>query len=106
METVIEFFNYILDAMHELPNTTDSYWERIVMWLMIVYFEIKLVAIEFSYGIASSILSALNLSDLISDGWSSINSDILGVLTYLRVPESINMILSAFLTRFILGLLP
>lgn len=106
METVIEFFNHFIEQINDLPNTTDTFWERIVIWLMISYLETKVMMIEIAYHFADLILSSLNISSLLSAGWSSIDSQILGVFTYLRIPEAINMILSAFVTRFILGLMP
>lgn len=106
METIIEFFNHILDVIRDLPDTSDTYWERVIGWGIVLYFEVKLAAIEFAYAVASTIMSALNLSQVINMGWSALDSQTLGVLTYLRIPESINMILSAFVTRFVLDLLP
>jgi hypothetical protein len=106
METVIEFFNYLIEQAQNLPDVTDSYWERIITWLMITYLEAKLMTIEIAYYFANIILSSLNISDLLAAGWSSIDSQILAVFTYLRIPEAINMILSAFVTRFVLGLMP
>jgi hypothetical protein len=106
MEQAIDFFNYMLDLIKNLPNNSDSFMERVVMWSIIAYFEMKIHVIEFSYGIASSILSGLNISDLINTHWSGMNSSIKGAITYLRIPESINIILSAMLTRFVMDLLP
>lgn len=106
MEQVIEFFNYTIDLIKNLPNNSDSFMERFILWLIIGYFELKIHAIEISYSIATAILSGLNISDLINSHWSGMNSSIKGAITYLRIPESINIILSAMLTRFVMDLLP
>lgn len=106
METIIDFFNTILDNLHDLPDNSDTYWERILSWLTILYFEIKLQILEIAWSIASTIISTLQLSETIEAGWSMIDSEVLAALTFLRIPESINMILSAFMTRFVMGLMP
>lgn len=106
MEEVIGFFQHIIDSMNNFADNSDSFWERIILWLTITYFEIKLTVIEFSYSIASSFLDAVNISQLISQYWSSLDSSILGALSYLRIPEALNIILSALATRFVMDLLP
>lgn len=106
MEQTIEFFNYMLEMIKNFSDNSDSFWERIVMWLVITYFELKIHVLEFSYSIASSLLAGLNISDLINNYWGGMDSSILGAVTYLRIPEAINMILSAMVTRFIMDLLP
>lgn len=106
MESIIEFFNHILNELHNLPETSDNYWERIVQWLIIVYFEIKLSVLEFSYSIAMTFIDAAGLSESINSAWGSISPEVFGTLSYLRVPEALNMVLSAVVTRFIMDLLP
>lgn len=106
METMIEFFNYLIEQMRSIPDASDTFWERIVMWLIITYFELKIMVIEFSYGIAKTFIEGVGLSDAITSAWSGIDSQMLAVFTYLRIPEGINMLLSAFVTRFVMGILP
>ena len=106
MEQTIDFFNYMLEMIKNFSDNSDSFWERIVMWIIVTYFELKIHALEFSYSVASSFVSGLNISDLINTHWGSMDSSILGAVTYLRIPESVNMILSAMVTRFIMDLLP
>lgn len=106
MENVIEFFNYILELIRNFGDNSDNFWERIIVWLGVAYFEIKIQTIQISYSIAQSILSTINISEIINQYWGGMNSQILGAITYLRIPESINIILSAMVTRFVMDLSP
>lgn len=100
------FFQHAIDTMNNFAENSDSFWERIILWLTITYFEMKIHVIQFSYAIAASFLDAVNISGLINQYWNSLDSQILGALSYLRIPEAINIILSAMGTRFVMDLLP
>lgn len=106
MESMIEFFNYITDSMGNFADNSDSFWERVVIWLSIAYLEVKLTALEFAYGIAYTIIDAAGISDAILNSWQGIPSTTVAVFAYLRIPDAINLLMSASLTRFILDLLP
>jgi hypothetical protein len=106
MESVIEFFNYIINSLQHFGDNTDVFWERAIVWCLITYLEIKLYMMQVSYDLASSILDAINISGIIGSAFSSMDSSILGAVTYLRIPEAINIILSAMVTRFVMDLSP
>jgi hypothetical protein len=106
MENIIEFLNYCIDSLSNFSDNSDTYWEGVIIWLTITFLEIKTAMIEIAYSIASSYIAAIGISDAMNAAWSSVGGDMMAVLSYLRIPESINMILSAFITRFVLGILP
>jgi len=60
----------------------------------------------FAATIAQAIIANVGLSDILNAAWSSIDSQVVVVMNYCRVPDAINLILNAYLTRFILGLIP
>lgn len=106
METLIDFANIIIDTMNNSMNSFDSFFDRAVLWLIITYFEIKLAAFKFAAHLAEGVIQNVGLSNVIQSAWSSIDSRIVSVLNYCRVPDALNMILSAYVTRFILGMVP
>jgi len=97
--SAIEFFN-------NLPANSDSYWERIVKWIIIAWLESKLFFMEMAYGVASGIIQSFGISETINSAWSSLPPLYLQVFTYLMIPDAINMILTAAITRFVMELLP
>lgn len=106
MDILIDFSNMIVDAMNNSMNSFDSFFERAVLWLIITYFEIKLHAFKFAAQLAEMIIHNVGLSNIIHMTWSSIDSRIVAVLNYCRVPDALNLILSAYVTRFILAMVP
>ncbi len=106
MDMLIGLLNDFIGFFNDLPDKSDSYWERIIVWLLIAYLEAKLYMLEIAYEIASALIETIGLSDAINAAWSNIPVNARAVLTYLKIPEGINMIISAFVTRFILGLMP
>jgi len=103
---MMEFLDYIYNSMTNFADNSDSFWERIIIWLSIAYIEIKTSTIKFIFPIATSIVSSMGLSDAIMTSWSSISPNTVSVFSYLRIPEAINTVLSAYVTRFIMGMLP
>lgn len=106
MDDIIQFVNQLVGLLNELPEKTDSYWERLVIWIIIAYLELKVYMLEIAYDFASQFIQSLGLSESIQQAWSTIPAPIASTFSYLRIPEAINMLFSAYLTRFLLGLLP
>ncbi|WP_236012346.1 DUF2523 family protein, partial [Marinobacter mangrovi] len=59
-------------------------------------------AVQFSWGVAKAALDQLTITDQLNQAWASLDSYILGWLTYLRVPDAVNIVLNAFVTRFVM----
>lgn len=106
MQDTIDFINQIVTLLNELPEKTDSYWERLIIWIIIAYLELKVYMIEIAYDFASQFIQSLGLSEAIQQAWATIPAPIASTFSYLRIPEAVNMLMSACLTRFLLGLLP
>ena len=106
METVIDFFNMVVDQAGTFGDTLDAYWERALYWIVIAYLKIKLIMMESAWGIAKTLIEGLGISAVIDSAWSSLDSQLLQAFTYLRIPESLNMLLNAYVTRFVMGMMP
>lgn len=105
-EDIIQFISQLVDLINDFPDTTDTYWERLIIWIIITWLEMKTYMIEIAWGIAQQILTSMGLADHLQTAWGAIPHQHAQFLNYLRIPESINLVLTAYLTRFILGLLP
>lgn len=106
MEQIVDFLNILLEHMNNFADSSDLFWERVILWIVITYFELKLMVLEFTYSIAATIIASTGISNTILTAWAGVAPDTMAVLGYLRIPESINLILSAYVTRFILDMLP
>lgn len=63
-------------------------------------------ALPFAWEVAKQIIVDLNLSAMIQAAWGQLDSSVLGYATALRISESVNLLISAFVTRFVLRFIP
>lgn len=106
MESIIDFLNMAIEAVENSGDQFDSWSERAALWALVAYLEIKLAMLEFSYQIASALLENIGISEYLENAWNSLDSSLLTVFTYLRIPEGLNAIISAAVTRFVMDMLP
>ncbi|HSX51504.1 MAG TPA: DUF2523 family protein [Cellvibrio sp.] len=103
---IVDFINQIIDLINNFAVNLDAYWERLIVWIIVAYIELKISMVEFSWSIASGVISSVGISQHIQSAWAAIPANAAAFLGYLRIPEAINLIATSYLTRFILGLLP
>lgn len=106
MEFITEFINQVVINMKEWADNTDTYWERVLVWIMIAYIELKIMLLDFASAIATTLIQSAGLTDALTNAWGGVSGDTLSVLSYLGIPDAVNIVLSAFVTRFILDMLP
>lgn len=63
-------------------------------------------SLPFAWDIAQQIIRDLDLSSLLHDAWSSLDSTMMGVATVLRIPEAVNLLISASITKYVLRFIP
>ncbi len=64
-----------------------------------------LALIDFSWDIAQQLLSDLGISQFLNSMYSQFNFQIMEILLYFRIPEFINTILGAHMTKFVFNFL-
>ena len=94
-QTVTNFF--AIDLVQLLTKFTAWF----IQWYMVALWKAKLAALTFSWGVAQQIITNLGISAYLNSAWSSLDSQVLNMLTFLRVPDAVNMILSASITKFV-----
>lgn len=104
-ELLSDAFNAVTTFMNEdVYNFFADMFASLVQVYLLAVIESKLFFIQFSWDIAKNLMTNLGLSSLINSSWSSLDSTLLNYLTFFRIPEAINVLLQASITRFILGL--
>ncbi|ROR99919.1 uncharacterized protein DUF2523 [Sinobacterium caligoides] len=97
-QTLIDFFTVdVYTFFNEALVQLGSY---VVIWM----FKAKMVAMVFAYEVAVAVLDNIGLSAMINSAWGGIDSKIMGIITAFRIPDAINVLLNAYVTRFILGM--
>lgn len=103
--SLVDFFKKVLNffdnGLYEVIGNVLKYY---VSAVGIFSLELKMAAIEIAAGMADKIISTLNISGTINSLYSALDSKIAAFVAYLKIPDAINLLLSAHLTRFIMNL--
>ena len=97
----VNFISFINEGIYSLLTEVFA---QLVEWYVIAAIEFKIFVVGFLWGVAQNLLANIELSALINQAWSSIDSQLMSYLTFLRIPEALNILLQASVTRFILRL--
>jgi hypothetical protein len=97
----VNIFVFINEGIYDLLTEVFS---QLVEWYVIAAIEFKIFVVVFLWGVAENLLANIELSSLINQAWANIDSQLMSYLTFLRIPEALNILLQASVTRFILRL--
>lgn len=95
-QTVKQFFG--VDLYQFAVDTFAEY----VKYSMLATIKFKIYMIGFSYDVAQSIINSLNFSAILNQYYSALDSNLLSVLNFMRVPDCINLLVSAYTTRMVM----
>lgn len=104
----------MLDTLNEILKFLDvdiyQFFVELVAYLIekvtIFYLKWSLSAMSFAWDVAQQILIDLNISQMLSSIWNNFNSEILDLLLWLKIPDFINTVLTAYVTRFVMHFIP
>lgn len=108
MQAIFDVLNFIAGLFNDffsgqlLKDFSGYLIQKLTVW----YLEAKIEAIQFAWGIAQNILTDLSLSQRITDTLTALPQDVRNVMNFLRVPEAITNLLTAYVTRFVLRFMP
>lgn len=78
----------------------------LIEWLLLLKLQWMLWLLQFAWGIAQTLITNLGISEALRTAWNNLDSEVLSMLMFFRVPDAINLILGGFGTRFVLRFLP
>lgn len=104
---VLAFFNTIIDF---ITDGIYDFFVDLVSYLIqkstLATLKVMYVTLNFSWDIAQNIIADLQLSSFIGEMFSHFDIKIVDLLLWLRVPEFINTIGTAYMTRFVMRFIP
>ena len=103
----------VFDALTEITawfsnglyESADSIFQRIAAWVIVWMLEAKLFMLSLGLEIAELFIDALGISEVLNSAFASLDSKVANFVTYLKIPEAINILISAYTTRFVMGLI-
>jgi hypothetical protein len=107
MTSFVDIVNSIVDVRQQIDDFRSSgiyqffthWFSEFLKWWVVAWYKGKLQAITFAWDVASEILSSLNLSAVVQSAFSQLDSNVVSIISFFRIPEAINLILSAYVTR-------
>jgi len=118
MDAIIEFFNYVLAFFSNVGMFFTTIWawlqsglydfftewfSAFMIWSMVGMIRFQIWAVGFAWDVAQHVLDQLNISSALAAAWSQLDNQVLNALTFFNVPDAINVLLSARVTRFVLN---
>lgn len=101
-ESVQEILNWLNDGSYGFVSELIAYaMVKLTIWKI----EFMAWSVQFSWGIAQAILDQLNISALLDQAFASLDSYILGWVTYLKIPEAVNTLISGFVGKMVMRMM-
>lgn len=101
MGTLIDIYEWLTVGIYDFVTQAFAY---LVEWMVVSAITTKIFMAKFAWDVAKNILINVGISDLIQSYWSTIPSENMNTFTFFRLPEVVNILLQAHVTRFVLSL--
>ncbi len=101
MDFIVNFFDFIQYMWNEgivsLIESAIKYWVKSFIYGTVKF---ALWSVPFMWEVAQEILIETQISQHMSSSWSALDGEAANLVYGLKVPEAINIILTAFVTKF------
>ena len=103
---IIDFLNAFFDFISNgLYDFCTKAFAEFIKWLLLAKLSFMLFAIPFAWDTAKQLMDSLNLSSILQSAWSALDSRLLNFAYMLRLPDALNLLFSAHVTKFVLRML-
>lgn len=104
---MLEFLNAVLSFIdHDLYEMLVQFLSLMIQSFVAMLYEWFYQIIHLAWDVARDILSDLGISQLIGSMFSHFDSQVLDLMLYFRVPEMINTVITAYVTRYVMSWIP
>lgn len=105
--SLINFFNGIEHFLNTAIYDVLSWsFAQFIELSTIAFIDFVMWSVPFAWNVAKQIITDMNLASTLDSAWGAMPSDLQGIATLLRIPESVNLLISAYFTRFVLRYIP
>lgn len=94
-QSVSDFFT---DGIYQFFVDLFAY---IIVWWHKLKLQSLIFMVQFSWDIAAQIMQDLNITGFLNSMYNHLDNQILNVMLYFRIPEALNTLINAYLTRYI-----
>lgn len=94
-----DLWTYFFD---DVPNLLQKFFAWLIVWLVKAKIYIQLETIKFSWGVAKVIISDLQIMSQITAQINLLPQDVRQILVDMRLFDGVNLLLTAYVTRFVM----
>lgn len=103
MDAIIEYLQSMLEFRDSgIYQFLTEVFGEFVIWVTVGAIKFKTFLVVFAWDVAQEILTSLNISSALQAAWGALDSNLLLMISYLHIPDAINVLISARVTRFVL----
>lgn len=89
----------------DAPSSIQRLFAALIEWCAVAYLYAKVEAITFAWGVAKVILEDLAFGSTLNSLMSGLPQDVRAFIGVIRLPECIEILAGAHVTRFVMGLI-
>ena len=101
-----DVINYFSDFWKAITDGIPSLFQRMAAWAieaaLLIQFYLYFEGMKFAWGVAKIILDDLSISSTLASFFGVLPSTTRAILIDIRIPDAINVILNAFVTRAVM----
>jgi hypothetical protein len=102
IDIVIQIRDFFTEGIYEFFYEV---FREITAWYVIWVLKAKIAALSFAFDVASTIMTNLNLSQHLNSYYSMLDSRTLNYMAFFRLPDALNLLIQAYITRFTLSVI-
>lgn len=100
---MFEFFNHLWDWITGgLYDMLTNFLAFCLEWGVAIWFRTKLQVAMIAWDVASQVMTDLNISQYVNSAIAGLDPEVRGMVYYMHVPEVLNMVGTAGVTKFAL----
>lgn len=106
MDSFIDAIQYFLDwTSTGIYEFTEQAFKEATAWYVVGVVKAKIYLMGFAWDVAKIVLQNIGLSQFIASTWGSLDNQLVGYLTFFKVPDALNIVIQAYVTRFVLNIM-
>lgn len=102
MDSLIDAFKWFIDFFS--TDAELSIWHHITAQISIWWLQAKIVALQFTWQVAQAMIDQMGISSTLDQAWASVDNQVIQTFTALKIPDCVNILIQAWLTRFVLDI--
>jgi hypothetical protein len=103
MEPINAILQWLYEGIYQFFVETFAYFVEVATLGMIKF---AITTTNFAWDVAKEIIIDIGVTDALNSAWSTLPGDTASTLSFFAIPDVINILLAALVTRWVLTFIP